>query len=67
MIYMDSIPESDRKRLESEVNLLSSLKHKYILRLYKFWYTQNPYVLVMIMEKIKSGSLTEYIKKYLVL
>lgn len=61
-ILVSTIPEGDRKRLQGELQLLNNLRHKYILRLYSYWYIEKPQSLIMIIEKINGGSIAEFIK-----
>ncbi|CAH8366080.1 unnamed protein product [Eruca vesicaria subsp. sativa] len=55
----------DLQRLYSEVHLLSTLKHKSIIRFYTSWIDVDSHTLNFITELFTSGTLRQYKNKYL--
>lgn len=63
VISLINLPESDKTRIKTEINLFKSLKHKNILHFISGWQNKDKQEVVFITEMITGGTLRDYIKK----
>jgi WNK lysine deficient protein kinase len=63
VINLTTLPENDRNRIKSEINLIRNLKHKNILHFISGWQNKDKNEVVFITEMITGGTLREYIKR----
>jgi len=57
------LPEEDRNRIKSEINLIKNLQHKNILHFINGWQNKEKQEVIFITEMITGGTLRAYIKK----
>ena len=63
VISLIRLPEEDRHRIKSEMNLIKSLQHKNILHFISGWQNKDKLEIIFITEMITGGTLRAYIKK----
>lgn len=63
VISLIRLPEEDRMRIKSEINLIKNLKHKNILHFISGWQNREKQEVIFITEMITGGTLRGYIIK----
>jgi WNK lysine deficient protein kinase len=54
----------EKKRIVTEINLLKTIKHENVLKIYNSWYNKDKKEVVFITEYMIGGSLNDFIQKY---
>ena len=66
VISLFRLPEDDRCRIKSEINLIKNLKHKNILHFISGWQNKDKQEVIFITEMITGGNLRAYIKRNII-
>lgn len=62
-ISLNLLPQIDRQRIKSEMQLIKNLKHKNIIHFINGWQNKEKNEVIFITEMITGGTLRSYIKK----